>query len=90
MIVAEVTGGGERADVDRVEVVDVLQVQDQPQRPEPAHRVDQGVAQLDGGLGTEDAVRPDDETAVGSGYDIDRWFGHRVAFRHLLFSERSE
>ena len=90
MIVTEVAGGGEGADVDRVEVVHVPQVQDQPQRPQAPHRMDQGVAQLDSGFGAKRAVRPDDESAVRTGYDIDRWFGHRVAFRYLLFSERSE
>ncbi|MET0493572.1 MAG: hypothetical protein ABW000_10630 [Actinoplanes sp.] len=46
--------------------------------------------QLDGVSGSEKAMGSDDETAVGVGYDIDRWFGHRVAFRHHLFSGQSE
>ncbi|MET7806576.1 hypothetical protein [Micromonospora chersina] len=65
MVVAEVTGGRESAEVDRVEVLDVGQVHDQTQGPRVPDDPDQCAAQPDGVRGVEDAVRV--ETRVPSG-----------------------
>jgi hypothetical protein len=88
VVVAELAGGGEGAEADRVEVGDVVQVEDQSQGPEAAHGVDQGTALLDRVRGVQDTVGLDDQRAIRAGVDIDRRTGHRFTFRSPDLSER--
>ncbi|GGL08260.1 STAS domain-containing protein [Mangrovihabitans endophyticus] len=86
MIIAEMARRGEGAEVDGIDVAHILQIQDQPQRPDVANGVNQGAAQLDRVAVVQDAVRLDDERAIGAGLHVDRAAGHRAAFRYPLFS----
>ena len=48
MVVAELAGGGEGAEVDRIQAPDAEQVEDQSRRAQATHGVDEGAAQLGG------------------------------------------
>jgi len=87
LIVTEQAGRGQHAHVQRIEVLDIDQIKDQPRRPDMPNDLHQRVPQLRGDVGVDVAVRPDDDGAIRLGSDIDPLGRHRLTFRYPELSE---
>ncbi|GAA2558684.1 hypothetical protein GCM10010435_32190 [Winogradskya consettensis] len=87
MVVAERARRGERAEVDGVELGDVVQVQDQAHGADVPDGVHEDLTELDGVLRSDTAVRAQLHTAVGTRLDVNWRVGHRLTFRNQVLVE---
>jgi hypothetical protein len=88
MIIGQIAERRESAQVDRIHLGHVTQVEDQAQRADPSHRVHQDLAEVHRTVDSHRAVWPHHHASVLVRSNLDRSAGHRTAFRHPAFAGR--